>query len=361
MAGKIFLIKEGNELIEMEEETYVSEDVLQDIIAKYPNLLAGDQIDENEPRKWVLVQREQVLPYADGSKVFYLDHLFLDQDGIPTIVETKRSSDIRLRREVVAQMLDYASNALVYLPVEKIRNSLETNYPNTDQGALLKEKLDLNISVEEFWEKVKINYQAGKIRLIFVADFIPTELATIVEFLNKQMDPAEVFAIEVKQYTRGNLKTLLPTLVGQTAQERMKKNYFSNKKLDETTFFENLDENEAALYRELLEFAREKNLKISWGSKSFSINTVKDDTNINILRGYCKLSSFGQFLFATAGSISKLENGSSILGEYEVLNDFTTKVSDGYSFNLKEMDEDQLNSLLKVLETIIYRINLESF
>lgn len=358
--GKIFLIKGENELIEMEEETYVSEEVLQDIIAKYPNLLAGEQIDENEPRKWLLVQREQVLPYSNGSKLFYLDHLFLDQDGIPTIVETKRSSDNRLRREVVAQMLDYASNALIYLPVEEIRNSLETNYPDKDQEELLKEKLGLNISPEEFWKNVKINYQAGKIRLIFVADFIPTELATIVEFLNKQMDPAEVFAIEVKQYTRDNLKTLVPTLVGQTAQERMRKNYFSTKKLNETTFFENLDEKEATLYRKLLLFARENHLKINWGSKSFSINMVKDTTNINILRGYCKLSSFGQFLFATAGSISQLKHGTSILKEYEMLDDFTTKVSDGYGFNLKEMDEDQLNRILKVLETIIYRINQES-
>jgi len=43
--------------------------------------------------------------------------------------------------------------------------------------------------------------------------------------------------------------------------------------------------------------------------------------------------------------------------EYEVLKDFTTKVSDGYSFNLKEMDETQLKRLLNVFETIIYRIN----
>ena len=58
MTGKIFLLQEGNELVEMEEREYVSEDILQDLIAKYPNLLAGDEMDENEPRKWLLVQRE---------------------------------------------------------------------------------------------------------------------------------------------------------------------------------------------------------------------------------------------------------------------------------------------------------------
>ena len=36
--------------------------------------------------------------------------------------------------------------------------------------------------------------------MIFLADTIPPELKRIVEFLNEQMDPAEAFAVEVKQY-----------------------------------------------------------------------------------------------------------------------------------------------------------------
>jgi hypothetical protein len=53
----------------------------------------------------VLVKRE--VPVAGMS----LDHLFIDHDAVPTLVEVKRSSDTRTRREVVAQMLDYAANA----------------------------------------------------------------------------------------------------------------------------------------------------------------------------------------------------------------------------------------------------------
>ena len=50
-----------------------------------------------------------------------LDHLFLDQEGIPTFVECKRSTDTRARREVVAQMLDYAANGLQYWSMERIQ------------------------------------------------------------------------------------------------------------------------------------------------------------------------------------------------------------------------------------------------
>jgi hypothetical protein len=56
-----------------------------------------------------------------------VDHLFLDQDAVPTIVEVKRSTDTRIRREVVGQMLDYAANAVVYWPVEAIRAEFEAN------------------------------------------------------------------------------------------------------------------------------------------------------------------------------------------------------------------------------------------
>jgi hypothetical protein len=82
-------------------------------------LLAGNQIDIEKPRKWLLVSREAALPSEEnGSDRWSVDHLFLDQDAVPTLVEVKRSSDTRIRREVVGQMLDYAANAVVYWPVE---------------------------------------------------------------------------------------------------------------------------------------------------------------------------------------------------------------------------------------------------
>ena len=76
-----------------------------------------------------------------------------------------------------------------------------------------------------------------------------TELKTIVEFLNVQMDPAEVFVVELKQYVGEGLKTLVPRLVGQTAEARIRKAAV-NKKLDETTFFEHLDEERSSFLQE---------------------------------------------------------------------------------------------------------------
>ncbi len=45
----------------------------------------------------------------------------------------------------------------------------------------------------------------------------------MVEFLNAQMDPAEVLALEIKQYIGQGLKTLVPRVVGQTAEAQRRK------------------------------------------------------------------------------------------------------------------------------------------
>ncbi len=70
---------------------------------------------------------------------------------------------------------------------------------------------------------MRTNLTAGRIRLLFVADRIPSELRRIVEFLNRQMQPAEVLAIELRQYEGQGLKTLVPIVLGQTQDAIQKK------------------------------------------------------------------------------------------------------------------------------------------
>ena len=123
--SKVFLIRDNEKSpIALEESGYINEESLQELVERYPDLIPGDQIDPENPRRWLLVAREMGVPGdADGSGRWSLDHLLLDQDGIPTFVECKRASDTRIRREVVAQMLDYAANGVEYWDLDRIRQS----------------------------------------------------------------------------------------------------------------------------------------------------------------------------------------------------------------------------------------------
>ena len=127
MPGSIFILREDGTLIEMQETPYDSEALLQQLLADYSNLLAGDQINPDKPRRWLLVSREMRVSGDDGADRGYLDHLFLDQDAVPTLVEVKRSENTQIRREVVGQMLDYAANGVAFWSVEDIRRRYEAN------------------------------------------------------------------------------------------------------------------------------------------------------------------------------------------------------------------------------------------
>lgn len=274
MDAGIFLLQDNGNLVEMRQQVYNSESLLQELLAQYPRLLAGDQIDPNAPRRWLLVSREMPLATnADGAGRWAIDHLFLDQDAIPTIVEVKRSTDTRIRREVIGQMLDYAANAVLYWPVEAIRTTFETTcrQRGDDPDQELRNLLGGEADPAQFWQGVKTNLQAGKVRLVFVADIIPQELRRVVEFLNGQMDPAEVLAIEIRQYVGQNLKTLVPRVVGQTANAEQKKTAGDAdiRQWDEDGFFQELTarkgDEAAHVARQILDWAKAHGLRIWFG------------------------------------------------------------------------------------------------
>jgi hypothetical protein len=274
MVDSIFLLGAQQKPIELKSQPYDSEDLLQRLLADYPHLIAGQQIDEAEPRRWLLVTREMGVPREEaGNGRWSLDHLFLDQDGIPTLVEVKRSTDSRIRREVIGQMLDYAANAVVYWPIEEIRARFVARHATeADADEELSQFLAADSAdPDAFWIRLKTNLQAGRIRMIFVADAIPTELKRIVEFLNEQMDPAEVLALELRQYVGENLKTLVPRVIGNTAIAESKKRAGlpAKKQWDEQSFLDSISAQDepklVGVVHSLLDWAERNCDKVYWG------------------------------------------------------------------------------------------------
>lgn len=274
MTDEIFVIHPDGSLVGLSQKPYDSEALLQALLARYPDLLVGGQIDPNQPRRWLFVAREAGVPGALGSADRWaVDHLFLDQDGIPTLVEVKRSTDTRIRREVIGQMLDYAANAVVYWPVETIQARYEARCAadGLDSVATLDAFLGPEGRVDAFWEQVKTNLQAGRLRLLLVADKIPAELRRVVEFLNGQMNPAEVLALEVPQFVGGSLQTLAPRVIGRTEQSRSVKSAGArpSRQWDEASFFSTLAAKAgvpgATAARRILDWAQRRPLEVWWG------------------------------------------------------------------------------------------------
>ena len=283
MSGKIYLLQNNSEFVEMTDEQYESENLLQELLSEHPDLLAGNQMNSIAPRRWLLVKREMGIPDAqDGSGRWSLDHLFLDQDGVPTLVEVKRSKNPQIRREIIGQMLDYAANAVAYLPLATLKACFTDERREQELVRFLNsdEDTELRIDPQDFWQQVESNLQNGRLRLVFVADKIPMELQRIVEFLNDQMARVEVLAVEVRQYVgqhaEQNVKAFVPRVIGQTAQTEAKKERVrgarSSTPWNATRFFEDMEARNkpdaAQVAQKLYKWATNQDVKPKWGTGS---------------------------------------------------------------------------------------------
>lgn len=111
-------------------------------------------------------------------------------------------------------------------------------------------------------------------RLIFVADEVPSELQRIVEFLNSQMTKTEVLAIEVRRYVGEGFSTHVPRLLGQTADALMAKGPSragARRKWDEQSFFATAATQAPAVQealRNLYALAQQPGFEFRWGTGS---------------------------------------------------------------------------------------------
>ena len=273
--SKIFLIGETEaDLLPMEETPLANEDLLQHWLECHSDLIPGDQIDPENPRRWLLVQREMPVPDQSGGGRWSLDHLFIDQSGIPTFVECKRSADPRARREVVAQMLDYAANGTKYWAIDRIRQcAAETaSRKGSTLDATLAEFLGNEEDVESFWSQVENNLDEGRVRLIFVLEEAAPELRRLVEFLNEKMSDVEVLVVELRQFLGHGKTAVVPRVIGMTEAAREKKTGPSRpraQRWDEDSFFAKLaDSNHAQdvpLARRIVDIFKERRFEIQGG------------------------------------------------------------------------------------------------
>jgi len=216
----MYLVKPNADLVPMKPSAPATEDELQALIARHPELI-GDS-----DGALLLIEREVGIPgTADAAPRWSIDHLYVTRQAVPVLVEVKRAVDTRLRREVVGQLLDYAANGVAYWPAGSIGARFEAvvEARGDDPGSLLADFIGEQERVADFWNQVDANLRAGKVKLVIVADEIPTELARIVEFLNDQMR-ADVRAIELTYFDGPDgSRMLAPRIIGETERSRVQK------------------------------------------------------------------------------------------------------------------------------------------
>ena len=276
MPEEIYHLNEHGHLEPMTEERFALENKLQELVAKYPKLLSGEQMNPNNPRRWLLISREQgIADIVGAGDRWSVDHLLMDQDARPTLVEAKLSGNPEIRRTVVGQMMDYAAHATQTWTVADIRQAFEGRCksegknPSEELTAFLQP--DGEPDADKFWEDVETNLRAGRLRLLFVADSIPDELARVVEFLNEQMPRTEVLAVEIKQFLGETGRTLVPRVIGRTASAPDRTMTLRIKKTVEQVLNDMPSVQARDAARRLADVAQARGARISRGDAGFQI------------------------------------------------------------------------------------------
>ncbi len=284
MAERIYTRGERGGLEPLEEEPFSTEDELQALIAEHPELLDGEQIRPGDPRRWVLITREQgIADTPNAADRWSVDLLIVDQDAVPTLAEVKRGSNREIRRTIVGQLLEYAAHAAQTWTAEKLcqRFKESANAQGRDPDGVLAELLQMDEEpdaddfwkkVDGFWVNVATNLTARRLRLLFIADEIPDELEQVVKFLNEQMPRIEVLAVEIKQFRGKSSQTLVPRVIGRTTASSTTGTAGPRRKLTRESFLDELPSDRArdAAIR-LLEVAQENGALLAWRSNTVSI------------------------------------------------------------------------------------------
>ncbi len=273
--NRIYSEDEEGKLVPMEPSEPLDENALQELIAKYPAII--NEGDDN----LLLVRREQRVRDAESSaNRWSLDHLFVNPDAIPVLVEVKRARNPELRRKVVGQLLEYAANAPYWSPADlkgSFREACEKS--SEDADALLEEFIGER-SHETFWNNVAGNLRIGKMRLVIAADRIPSELRKIVEFLNDQMR-AEVRAIEIGYFESSEgRKVLVPHVIGdiERSKEARQKMIFDEWKQEHFGKWDEQTRNGALIHFRIME---NLGLKLKATDAGSGIEAYFDDQNSN--------------------------------------------------------------------------------
>jgi len=203
----------------LESKPFSYEEVLKDSIIDLPSLVPLDSVTD-EGVEFLILGEEW--PAGTGRA----DVLLLGSDGVLTIVETKLSRNPEARREVVAQVLEYAaylSESTIFDLQQRAedfyRNSVKCPQPQKGRSfdenleALL-EEAGSDVGVDSFKSSVEEHLRSGRIRLIVAVDEVGEQAQKIVTFVNAH-STFELYLLQVSAFEDGNERHIfVPSLHG---------------------------------------------------------------------------------------------------------------------------------------------------
>ena len=169
------------ERISFHEKVY-SESWLQKLLFGHPSLIP---VDEIEPIFEGLIPLGMEVPTDAGP----IDLIFMNPDGYLTLVETKLWRNPEARRQVVAQIVDYAKQVAEW-SYDNLKNAIlkaqVSGTDDTDDPMLaLANEYSEEVDEKRFIDRVSRNLRLGRFLLLIIGDGIHEGVENLANYLQQ--------------------------------------------------------------------------------------------------------------------------------------------------------------------------------
>jgi hypothetical protein len=268
------LLRDGDKFSVLEEGDFPGEVALQEALKRNPEVIPVADLELDEV---VVVGRETPVP------VGAIDLLLVDAEGQVIIVETKLSRNPELRRQVVAQVLDYGAGLWRAAPTLRQFEELVLRYWRSAQcedervkGAnslreglepILRDLRSEDWEYEAFEHVLAENLRNGQHVLLVIASGLMDGLSRdLLRYANLCLD-MPLYGVEVDVFETEGRQLIVPRGVRYTAKGTRR----SRGRVDRAAFLSSCTTAAADFFAVLLDEAEQRGMIINWGVKGFSV------------------------------------------------------------------------------------------
>jgi hypothetical protein len=285
------LLKDGEEFVVLEESDFDAETALQEALKRNPEAIPVADLDLGEV---AVVGRETPLP------VGAIDLLLLDAEGQVIIVETKLSRNPELRRQVVAQVLDYGASLWRTTSALKEFETLVLRYWHSEacEDERVKDATSLRQGLEpifkglceEDWDydtfeaALAENLMNGQHVLLVVASGLMDGLSRdLLQYTNLCLN-IPLYGVEIDVFETEGRQLIVPKGVRYTARARRPVTP-TRRHIDRATFLAACTPLATTFFEQMLNEAERQDMIVYWGSKGFSVRMPLEPP-VSVMYGY---------------------------------------------------------------------------
>ena len=188
-------------------------------------LLNPASFDDEATLHTLVEQTPAILPLAGSPQLVilgrevnvgggYADLVAVERTGRLAILEIKLAQNSESRRAVVAQVLTYAAYlrglAVETLEGEVLRRHLAKLGVDSIEAAVAASSQEGDFDAVEFRKALEESVRTGQFRLVFVLDEAPSELVTLVGYLEAVTHELVIDLVAVTPFAVGDSRVLVP-------------------------------------------------------------------------------------------------------------------------------------------------------